>query len=568
MQLSMHKNSIPGFTVNGAIGEQYGFLLHLHEQNILSRENISHVCSLSSQTDEPFDLILCKLGLIAEPELAAQFSAFFNLPLLSQVNPLDINQKKSFSLGELNQTWLKLRRIIPLYKKDNAVIAAIVNPTDQQCIEGLSFALNKPVKPVIATQSQWENLNIKAESITTERDHQNISAHNLAADVERLKDMASAEPVVRLVNRLLFEASEARASDIHIEPGARDTHIRFRVDGMLSHHETLNATQALSVTSRIKILCQLDIAERRRPQDGRFSFPVAGRTIDLRISTVPTDHGESVVIRLLDQSRVPLDLSKLGFFPDAMVSAARCLEQPHGILLVTGPTGSGKTTTLYTFLQSLANGDRKILTIEDPIEYRLDGINQSQTNPAIGITFASALRSFLRHDPDVMMVGEIRDLETAQIAVQAALTGHLVLSTLHTNDAHSAITRLRDIGVEDYLIASTLIGVLGQRLVRKLCDCRSTNDQADPSCAICSGSGYAGRIALIEIFEMDDTYRDLIRTGQSPDQYLAHSDGAFISMAMDGARKTASGLTSQAEVSRAVGKASMASPLVVETVDG
>jgi len=538
------------------------FLDHLFNNNFLSEEETSHIKAIADETNEPSDIIICKLGLMTETALSENFSEFYGLPLLSSRHDISEKSKALISIHELNSAWLRLKRVLPLYAEDEQLIAAIVNPTDQESIRGLEFALKMKVTPYLVTQSQWEVLFAKAErsqELADERPEE-FGTRNITADVERLKDMASAEPIVRMVNRLIVEASDARASDIHIEPGAREAIVRFRIDGELTDHESLNASQALSATSRIKILSDLDIAERRRPQDGRFSFPVAGRAIDLRISTVPTDHGESLVIRLLDQSRVTLDFDALGFFPDSIETVSHCLKQPHGILLVTGPTGSGKTTTLYTFLKQLATGDRKILTIEDPIEYRLDGINQSQANPAIGVTFASALRSFLRHDPDVMMVGEIRDLETAKIAVQAALTGHLVLSTLHTNDAPSAITRLRDIGVDDYLIASTLIGVLGQRLVRRVCDqcghaqsCGSS-DHTSIECTHCTGSGFKGRLALVEALAIDDPLKQHIREGDDLSLILNDkTDNKFMTMAEDGHRKIAAGLTTIEQVQKAVG---------------
>lgn len=537
------------------------FLSHLVQKMCITNSDLTHIEQVSLETDEAFDLILCKLGLITERELARRFSAYCKFPLLVDYEKVNtMGQFQNFSA--LNSIWLELCRIIPIYENDSSVVAAVVNPLDQQVRTGLSFALGKSVSLVLVTQSEWETLFAKAQTDLRGQEEQALDGgHNITADVERLKDMASAEPVVRLVNRLLAEASDLRASDIHIEPGIRDTKVRFRIDGELNDHETISPAQGLTATSRIKILAQLDIAERRRPQDGRFSFPVAGHTIDLRISTVPTDHGESLVIRLLDQSRVQLDYEALGFFDDSINVVDHCLKQPHGILLVTGPTGSGKTTTLYTFLKQLANGERKILTIEDPIEYRLDGVNQSQVNSSIGVTFANALRSFLRHDPDVMMVGEIRDLETAQIAVQAALTGHLVLSTLHTNDAPSAITRLRDIGVEDYLIASTLIGVIGQRLVRRSCETccgplspNLSNSNMPTECSVCQQSGYKGRLALVETLSIDDQLRTIIRDGGDPQSYLYDtSQKEFISMRDDGKRKILAGLTTKSEVRKAVG---------------
>ncbi|MEO0612798.1 MAG: GspE/PulE family protein [Pseudomonadota bacterium] len=537
------------------------FLQWLLDQSILGGQDKEHILRVAGQTGEPFDLVICKLGLLTETQLISHLSTYTGLQRLSEFWGGQTIAPSAAFRGKINRVWLEENRVMPLYEERGWVICAVVNPLASSIERGLFFALGKPILFGLVTQSEWEVLFSRSEQHEEDNGANaslSFAEYDVSADVERLKDMASAEPVVRLVNRLLSEASKASASDIHLEPGARDVGVRFRVDGHLGAHEALSASQGISAISRIKILASLDIAERRRPQDGRFSFPVAGRSIDLRVSTVPTDHGESLVIRLLDQSRVQLDLEELGFFPDSIKTVTDCLDKPHGILLVTGPTGSGKTTTLYTFLKSLTTGEKKILTIEDPIEYRLDGVNQSQVNASIGVTFASALRSFLRHDPDVMMVGEIRDLETATIAVQAALTGHLVLSTLHTNDAPSAITRLRDIGVEDYLISSTLIGVFAQRLVRRTCSvCRgvkSTSPSKDNACVACQDNGFKGRLALVEALPIDQTMQKVIHDGGDIASIL-QSDQAnsFVSMHEDGHRKVQAGLTTVEEVRKATG---------------
>src|SRR6185369_11828565 len=297
-------------------------------------------------------------------------------------------------------------------------------------------------------------------------------------DIDRLRDLASEAPVVRFVDQLISGAVAEHASDIHIEPFEDNLRVRYRLDGRLQEVEALPATDGLAVTSRIKIMAGLNIAERRQPQDGRIRTAVDGGTLDIRVATVPTLHGESLVLRLLHRDRTALELPKLGFGGTGLERLQRALDRPHGLLLVTGPTGSGKTTTLYAALSQLNHIDRKILTVEDPIEYQLPGVNQTQVNPKFGLTFANVLRSFLRHDPDIIMVGEIRDAETAEIAVHAALTGHLVLATLHTNDAPSAVTRLIEMGVEDFLLTSTVVAVVGQRLVRTLC--RHCRTPADP----------------------------------------------------------------------------------------
>jgi general secretion pathway protein E len=353
------------------------------------------------------------------------------------------------------------------------------------------------------------------------------------ADLERLKDLASDAPAIRAINRLIARAVAERASDIHLEPLEDSLAVRFRIDGELRNQEPFPQAMKASLVSRIKVMCGLNIAERRTPQDGRLRLAVRGRDIDLRVVTSPSINGEGAVLRLLDRSHVALDFEALGFTPSIVERLRKALHQPNGIVLVTGPTGSGKTTTLYTALAELNRPERKILSIEDPIEYRLAGVNQTQVNPAIGLSFAAALRSFLRQDPDVMMVGEIRDLETAQVAVQASLTGHTILSTLHTNSAASAVTRLLDMGIEPFLITSTVRAVLAQRLVRRLCeDCREpftpeasvaelVGLDAGPAprherlwrprgCPACDGTGFRGRIAISEFLTLDDTIARLV----------------------------------------------------------
>jgi general secretion pathway protein E len=393
------------------------------------------------------------------------------------------------------------------------------------------------------------------------------------ADVERLKDLASDAPVVRAVNSLIARASEAQASDIHIEPTESAIKVRFRIDGALRDEETLPAHLKSALVSRIKVMSGLNIAERRLPQDGRLRLAVRGQEIDFRVATSPTIHGEAVVLRILDRSNLALEFEKLGFDEELLVRYRRVLAQPHGILLVTGPTGSGKTTTLYASLATLNTAERKILTIEDPIEYRLAGINQTQVKPQIGLDFAAALRSFLRQDPDVMMVGEIRDLETAQVAIQSALTGHMILSTLHTNTAAGSVTRLLDMGVEPFLITSTLNAVLAQRLVRRLCpQCRTTTVLAREAieslgldaaamggmqfykphgCSACGNTGFRGRIALFELLEMDDEISRLILVrAEAREVHRAAVAAGMRTMLADGIAKAQAGLTTVEEILR------------------
>ncbi len=387
-----------------------------------------------------------------------------------------------------------------------------------------------------------------------------VDLDRLMQDIPEIEDLLEAHddaPVIRMINALFTQAVRDGASDIHLE--AFDTHsvVRYRVDGTL--RDIVSPRRALhnALVSRIKIMASLDIAEKRLPQDGRIALRVGGRPIDVRVSTLPTGHGERAVLRLLDKEAGRLELERLGMAPDALAALDRLVHLPHGIVLVTGPTGSGKSTTLYAALGRLDTTTTNILTVEDPIEYDLPGIGQTQVNPRIELTFAAALRAILRQDPDVIMIGEIRDLETAQIAVQASLTGHLVLATLHTNDAVSAVTRLVDMGVEPFLLASTLQGVLAQRLIRKLCmHCKIRRDDGTASlnpagCKACSHTGYSGRTGIHELFALDDAARALIHTN-ADEQALRRAalDTGMSSLRQDGMRWVEQGLTTEAELSR------------------
>jgi general secretion pathway protein E len=390
-------------------------------------------------------------------------------------------------------------------------------------------------------------------------------------DVNQLRDMAFEAPVVRLVNLLIENAIGAEASDIHIEPFEDTLRIRYRLDGILFDQEAPPRRLQAAVTSRIKLMAEMNIAERRLPQDGRIRVTLRGRRVDIRVSTIPTVHGESIVMRLLDRQSVFLSLEKLGFAPAMLGRFAALIKRPHGIILVTGPTGSGKTTTLYGALDKINSPDRKIITVEDPVEYQLKGVNQIPVKPKIGLTFATGLRHIVRQDPDVILIGEIRDLETAEIAIQASLTGHLVFSTLHTNDAPGAITRLQDMGVEPYLVASTLEAVLAQRLVRRICAACRVSDApsaADLSalglevaagtklwrgrgCDECRGTGYRGRTGIYELFAVTEEARSLIlRRAPSRDIRRVAVEGGMITLRLDGWAKACEGVTTVEEILR------------------
>jgi len=391
------------------------------------------------------------------------------------------------------------------------------------------------------------------------------------ADISQLRDMASEAPVVRLVNLLLEEAVERDASDVHIEPFEDTLRVRYRIDGLLYEQEAPPRGLQAALTSRIKIMAELNIAERRLPQDGRIRVTTQGRRVDIRVSTIPTIHGESIVMRLLDRSSVFLPFDRLGLAPRVAEHFEGLIHRPHGIVLVTGPTGSGKTTTLYAALDKINRPDLKIITVEDPVEYQLKGVNQIPVRPKIGLSFASGLRHIVRQDPDVIMVGEIRDLETAEIAIQAALTGHLVFSTLHTNDAPGAVTRLQDMGCEPYLVCSVLGGVLAQRLVRRICRVCRAPDHPDPAdllgigvtdatgadlfrgkgCDECRGTGYRGRTGIYELLRITDDTRSLI-LGKAPTAAIRRhaADHGMVSLREDGWAKACAGVTTVAEILR------------------
>ena len=412
------------------------------------------------------------LGIAPENTVAETLARTLSLPLV------EADEWPTEAVGDASTRWMEQARLLPLRLEDDHVVVAAADPTDTAALHAASLLFDLPVQVRVATQSDIRKAVAKLHDGSASDAHFTTSAAD--DDLQRLKDLASEAPVVRFVNRMIIQAVENRASDIHLESHDAGPLLWLRIDGDLSPIEPPATALHRAVVSRIKILAGLDIAERRLPQDGRIQMTVGGRQIDLRVATVPTLHGESVVLRVLDRGSVELDFGKLGFTGPVLDKWIEAANRPHGIVLVTGPTGSGKTTTLYSSLLRIHDPARKYFTIEDPIEYQLAGINQTQVKPGIGLTFASILRALLRQDPNVILVGEIRDRETAQTAIEASLTGHLIMSTLHTNDSAGAITRLLEMGVEDYLLASTINAILAQRLVRTLCpDCREPHPYAD-----------------------------------------------------------------------------------------
>jgi general secretion pathway protein E len=550
----------------------------LADSGLISAPALERARRLEAESGERIDRVAAKLGLVSERDLATAYATLLGTPLLAP----DDFPTAPIATDRLRAAFLKQSRIIPIAETDFRLVIAMADPLDDRTPRALEFALGKPVERRAAVpadvEAAYERLygdgSVAIETLDDQTEQREDEDRD--ADLERLKDLASEAPVIRLVYSLIARAVEMQASDIHLESADGRLRLRYRIDGVLREIDPPAPRLKNAIISRVKIMAKLNIAERRLAQDGRIRLAVRGKEIDFRVSTTPTIHGESVVLRILDRGSLALDFARLGFDAELLTKFRMVLNRPHGILLVTGPTGSGKTTTLYTALTELNLPGRKILTVEDPIEYVLDGINQSQVQPQIGWTFAAALRSFLRQNPNIMMIGEIRDLETAGIAVQAALTGHLVLSTIHTNDAASAMTRLMDMGIEDYLLTSTINGVLGQRLVRCLCSScrapyRASGDLAarlglagiadadhatlyrPVGCAACADTGYRGQTMILEFMPMTDGLRPLVlRHAGAQQLHAAAVEEGMQTMYVHGLRKALAGITSIEEVMRVI----------------
>ncbi|HKY18433.1 MAG TPA: type II secretion system ATPase GspE [Rhizomicrobium sp.] len=544
---------------------------HLVERGLLDSANLERGKRMAAESGNRLDSVLTQLGLVSEQSLAQALASVLSLKIAI---PDDYPQAPILP-ERLRLKFLRKVRAVPVALNEHTITVAMSDPLDRFAISSIAMAADRKVELLIAVpldlEAAFERLYKTEEDTKRGLDDIGPAASGVEDDAERLKDIASEAPLIRLVNQIVSQAVETRASDIHIDPFENHLRIRYRYDGVLHEVEAPPRRLQAAVVSRIKIMASLDIAERRLPQDGRIKLVVRGQEVDLRVSTIPSLHGESVVLRILDRSAVKLDFDRLGLDGDVRARWLRQLDLPNGIVLVTGPTGSGKTTTLYTSLTHLNSSDRNIVTVEDPIEYQLAGVTQMQVKPQIGLTFASLLRSILRHDPDVIMVGEIRDLETAQIAVQAALTGHLVLSTLHTNSAAATIARLRDMGLEDYLLTATLNGIMAQRLVRRLCPackraCEATPELAERfglarpvtiyepvGCPNCRGTGYAGRVAVAELIAPDETIHRLIlsRASHTEIEKAACAAGTT-TMYEAGLHQVLAGTTSLAEILRSV----------------
>ncbi len=488
--------------------------------------------------------------------------------------------KVPFVLNGISSRFIHENRIIPIELKNNILKVAVANPLDRTTIDALRVATSADVMVYVGDSKVVEEYISRfygQEPQNIDRIIEDIGEKGLEfiredeEDIGHLKDLASEAPIIKLVNFLITRAVESRASDIHIEPFEDELKVRYRIDGVLHDIESTPKRLQAAIVSRIKIMAKLNIAERRLPQDGRIRLQVGEKEIDLRVSTIPVLYGESVVMRILHKESITIDLNLLGFPPQTLSAFNHLIKKPNGIILVTGPTGSGKTTTLYGALDKINSPDKKIITVEDPVEYQLKGVNQIQVKPQIGLNFANTLRHIVRQDPDIIMIGEIRDLETAEIAIQSALTGHLVFSTLHTNDAPSAITRLLDMGVENFLLPSTIRGILAQRLVRVICPaCKETDPSiankeelttlgissdisvySGKGCEQCSFTGYYGRSGIFELLIVDDDVRKLIlkRSDSNQIRELARHHG-MRTLLEDGAEKIKTGITTLSEVLR------------------
>jgi general secretion pathway protein E len=580
----------PGVPVVGSgrglqpVAEQQSSLGVISEQQLadvliargrLREADLKRALAVPRRAGESLAGVLTQLGVVSERDLALAQSELLGVPLLEDAEYPDVPAVGA----QLSLRFLKSARIIPVAEDDECVVVALANPLDRYSVDAIRLACAKPVTVRLGLPSKIDAAIERCYGSGKSALGQIVDDIDAAEgareeDVAHLKDLASEAPVIRLVNLLIQRAVEARASDIHIEPFESRLKVRYRIDGVLRDVESPPQGSAAAVISRIKLMARLNIAERRLPQDGRARLRVQGKELDLRVSTVPTLYGESVVMRLLDKGSVVLDFAALGFGDALRERFLEVLALPHGIILVTGPTGSGKTTTLYAALHRLNTAERKIITVEDPVEYQLEGINQIQVKPQIGLTFANALRAIVRQDPDVIMIGEMRDLETARIAVQSALTGHLVLSTLHTNDAPSGITRLLDIGIDDFLLTSTVNGILAQRLVRSLCERCKAPYRALPEtieqlqlerystaaeivlhrpvgCDACAGTGYIGRTAILEWLVMSDPVRRLVmRRADAGELQRAALEDGMRTMYADGLAKALAGITTVEEVLR------------------
>jgi len=544
----------------------------LVHEGLTTLEMVEHALARAATTGERIGEALVALGAVTAEDVLRALASQQNLPFVGR----DELPSAVPVLKNVSAKYLRQYAVCPVSVEGGTLTIATADPLNPMIVDDLRQSTGMGVRLVVSLPDAivetidraYDGAATPLQRIVEGMDDEGPEG---GEDINQLRDMAFEAPVVRLVNLLIENAVAAEASDIHIEPFEDTLRVRYRVDGVLYDQEAPPRRLQAAVTSRIKIMAEMNIAERRLPQDGRIRVALHGQRVDIRVSTMPTVHGESIVMRLLQRASVFLPLDKLGFPAATLKRFEALIKRPHGILLVTGPTGSGKTTTLYAALDKINSADRKIITIEDPVEYQLKGVNQIPVKPKIGLTFATGLRHIVRQDPDVILVGEIRDLETAEIAIQASLTGHLVFSTLHTNDAPGAITRLQDMGVESYLVASVLEGVLAQRLVRRICQACRVPDTPAPAdlealavaaaidtpvwrgkgCEECRGTGYRGRIGIYELFAITEEVRSLIlRRAPTRDVRRYAVEQGMVTLRMDGWARACEGVTTVEEVLR------------------
>ncbi|MGQ9663769.1 MAG: type IV-A pilus assembly ATPase PilB [bacterium] len=559
--------------------------LYLVKNNLLTEEQLRQAIQEKKETGQRLVSVLVRLGLIPEKRLLAQLSNLYHM----EVTDLDYIIPPESVLSLIPAEKVYHYEVIPIDRRGKTLTVAMVDPTDISAIEDLRFITGMEINPVLASETSIREAigryykmetsiaEVKAESGPKELGVEDLELLEAGAEeeVEEAKLRADAEggPVIRLVNFYIADAVNKGASDIHIEPFERQVRIRFRIDGVLREQQPPPYNLKAGIITRIKLMSKMDIAEHRLCQDGRINILVGNKMIDLRVSVIPTLYGEKVVMRILDRSALMLDLTKLGFAEDALKKFLKAIESPYGIILVTGPTGSGKTTTLYSTLSRLNKPDRQIMTIEDPIEYNIHGINQIQVHEEIGLSFAAALRAFLRQAPNIILVGEMRDTETAEIGIRAALTGHLVFSTIHTNDAPTTINRLIDMGIPPYLVASALILIQAQRLVRRICPNCKEQIKVSPKlledanipldtfpdgivykgkgCSNCNQTGYKGRIGLYEVMPISPTIRAMILKGASSDEVAKQAkEEGMKTLRDDGIDKIKKGITTIEELIR------------------
>jgi len=545
----------------------------LVSEGLITEDQLKTAISVQRSTQEGIGKILVRLDFVSMEKIIDFLGRHLGIPYVDLKGYL-IDPRV---IELVPEEMARKCKLVPLFKIENNLTAAMVDPLNIALIDAMAHHTGLTIEPMVSSEediiktiNQYYSKARQPEGMPG-KDNEDHLISGVEVSEQKLESLAAIPPIIRLVNEVILEAARERASDIHLEPEEKNLPVRFRIDGVLREAKVLSKKLELAIVSRIKIMANLDIAERRIPQDGSFTVTVENRPIDLRVSTFPMAFGEKVVMRVLDRERFLMGLEQLGFLPQTLKIFNSLIENPHGIILVTGPTSSGKSTTLYAVLNAIKSVEKNIITIEDPIECTVPTIKQSQINPKAGLTFAKSLRSFLRQDPDIIMVGEIRDFETAEIAIRASLTGHLVFSTLHTNDAPGALTRLIDMGAAPYLVASGIIGVLAQRLVRQICpQCKepytedretlvrlglSTENELKlyrgRGCDYCGGTGYYGRVGIFELLTMNNKIKELVMS-QTPTNILkeAAREAGMKTLREDGLEKVLQGITTIAEVMR------------------